>query len=110
LPSHTRTLVARVRFHGRVAGSPLETGFAPRLSFALDRFQLRPLLAGASAQGGSAPLAGQAANPFRPSSSGSVSIVRRSARTLSLRWFSLSVAGARRTAVLGALAALCALL
>src|SRR5439155_895261 len=70
IPSYTLTLVARVRVHGRVAGSPLETGFAPRLSFALDRFQLRPLLAGASAQGGSAPLAGQSANPFRSSPSG----------------------------------------
>ena len=110
LPSYTLTLVARVRVHGRVAGSPLESGFAPRLSFALDRFQLRPLLAGASAQGGSAPLAGQSPDPFRRSSSGSVSIVRRSARTLSLRLVRASVASARRTAVVGALAALCALL
>ena len=107
--SFTLTLLPQVRTEGTLAGRTFETGFTPRLSFALDQFQLRPLPAGADGQAAPPAPSGQA-SPFRPNSSGAVFVARHTTRTLSVHGLRASIATLRRAAVIGALSALCALL
>jgi len=91
---YTIAVVPKVHLTGTVAGQPVNTNFAPKLSFTLQGTQLQP--GGGSGQAGG----------FTPSQKGSVAGVATATNTLGIAGHSLSVQTIRWAALGGFLLAL----
>jgi signal peptidase I len=92
---YTIAVVPKVHVTGTVAGEPINTSFAPRLSFQLQGTQLQP---GAGS--------GQSSGGFTPSQKGSVSGIATTTNTLGIAGHSMAVQTIRWVALGGFVLAL----